>query len=56
MVEDIEREVIDVLDRAETTEDILQAVEMLKNEHQTVTSHAVVNAAGTMLAHRLDDE
>lgn len=56
MVEDIEREALDALDRAETIEDILQAVEMLQYEHKTATSHAVVNAAGTMLAHRLDDE
>lgn len=51
---DVELRVCEKLNSATKIEDILEAIEMLDSEPRTASSEALVAAAGSMLATRLD--
>lgn len=51
---DIETEVLDQLRDADGEKEILDAVSQLSGTNKTVESHALVSAAGAMLADELE--
>jgi len=53
MPSDTEREVYEKLTEAETTHDLFEAVEPLKERPRTVESELLVNAAGHMMGEAL---
>lgn len=53
MPTDVEIEVFEDLSEAETTKDILEAVDRLEGQHRTVQGEVLVNAAGHMMGEAL---
>jgi len=54
MTSDVEQNVLDRLDDAENSQQILDAVGELSNEHKSIESVVIVNAAGLMMANELE--